>query len=548
MNAHASHTKPSWERHTMRRTISSVAATLALTALVTAACNKKLRDYGEVDGHAGDSGKPGKSEGGQGGDAGPGQGETLSVVDVAPPSGAVDVERDVPIVVTFSAAVDPESVTTSTFEVVGVNGPIAGTLTVEDEVVTFRPERRWHLHSEVTVKVSTDLKGGRGERLAEGAESSFFVRDGEFGDVQLLSPQYLLNMEGIANDSGDTVVAWSNADLTEITAAVFHPNAAEWTAEAVRSTDGEESRNPRVAINGSGNALVTWENFQSTASLETPDSAGWARYSRSSGWSAVHVLDRTGTPGRYVAVGLGDDGVALGVWSRSLNGTLHTWASWLTTEWSSPTPLADGFREPRVSALRGGEFLALFANAETGSTLIRSANADEGWYSQTTFNERVALAVSGGEALATVHANPATAARYKDGVWTNLGTIAPAGAATGTIFPQPYAKKGRGMFLWLTNTSILQARFWEGEFEDEVFSLGTSPDIFFRGVLDTAGNAFVYWWVSESVTVARRYRRGEGWSSERTMPGFGTVVSADSEGNLLYVYGNEDGAHYLRFE
>src|SRR5690606_341047 len=205
MSAPVTHTRAILGDHTMRRTISNVATTLALTALVTTACSKKLREYGEVDGDGGNSGNPGKSEGGQGGDAGPGQGEPLSVVDVTPPSGESDVERDVPIVVTFSAAVDPESVTTSAFEVVGVNGPIAGTLTVEDEVITFRPERRWHLHSEVTVKVSTDLKGSRGERLAEGAESSFFVRDGEFGDVQLLSPQYLLNMEGIANDSGDTV-------------------------------------------------------------------------------------------------------------------------------------------------------------------------------------------------------------------------------------------------------------------------------------------------------------------------------------------------------
>src|SRR5690606_25542874 len=93
MSAPVTHTRAILGDHTMRRTISNVATTLALTALVTTACSKKLREYGEVDGDGGNSGNPGKSEGGQGGDGDPGQRETLSVVDVTPPSGESDVER-----------------------------------------------------------------------------------------------------------------------------------------------------------------------------------------------------------------------------------------------------------------------------------------------------------------------------------------------------------------------------------------------------------------------------------------------------------------------
>lgn len=532
----------------MRRTISSVAATLALTALVTAACNKKLRDYGEVDGHAGDSGKPGKSEGGQGGDAGPGQGETLSVVDVAPPSGAVDVERDVPIVVTFSAAVDPESVTTSTFEVVGVNGPIAGTLTVEDEVVTFRPERRWHLHSEVTVKVSTDLKGGRGERLAEGAESSFFVRDGEFGVPQLLSPEFSQTPVSAGNRAGHAVLAWKDPERTSITAFVFDAETASWTNATALSNVSDENMIPRVAINATGEALAVWHNGN-----PSPSSVGWSRYRKLEGWSSAQTLDRTNSPGSWLSVALDDDGLAVGLWSNSSDDEPTVWSSWLEEDWSTPIPMEGASGTPRAFHL-GTEFLAITQRASDDAYVARLAAPSGSWISSAVLGGHSMIAVDGTSAIATfLVEGTMEAAWYEKEVWsppTKLGSGAYHWGEVHLLDRQAIA-------VWPTSgNGVRCARAEEASWEAPV-DLGISSGYPApTTVLDRAGNAMVFWptegstWPEGESMTWRRYRRGAGWSPPDTLPyAFeGVRAFADSQGNVLAVFMNEDGVWYSRFE
>lgn len=547
MSAPVTHTRAILGDHTMRRTISNVATTLALTALVTTACSKKLREYGEVDGDGGNSGNPGKSEGGQGGDGDPGQRETLSVVDVTPPSGAIDVERDVPIVVTFSAAVDPESVTTSAFEVVGVNGPIAGTLTVEDEVITFRPERRWHLHSEVTVKVSTDLKGSRGERLAEGAESSFFVRDGEFGVPALLSPDTSVNVVSAGNKAGDVIVAWQDAESTHIAVTVFDAAVGSWT-EVVELSNGAVNWRPQVAINALGDALAVWDDG-ATAST----AAGWSRYSRESGWSAPKTLDRTAHPGSAIAVALADDGLAVGLWGQSNGDEWDLWSSWLNDDWSTPTRVhgASGYPQALVA---GNEFLAVTQRSSDDAYVVRVAPPNGNWATSTVFEGQPRVVADDEVALATVVSNNVLkVSRYVEKVWSEPIEV---GEAT-PPFHEASVMATHAMATWLTATGAVRCSITQGDDWSDSVDLGTAevypPP---TSVLDRAGNAIVFWstegnaWPTGESMTWRRYRDGFGWSSPRTLPyaAEGVRAFADSEGNVIAVFMNEDGVWHSRFE
>jgi methionine-rich copper-binding protein CopC len=116
-----------------------------------------------------------------------------SVASVSPPDGATGVSTLVDIVVTFTEAVDPSSVTESSFVVETAGAPatgggIAGTIEVNGAVATFTPQDRLASGVAHGVRVTTDVRDLDGVPLDTAFASSFTTRDDVAPTVVSVSP------------------------------------------------------------------------------------------------------------------------------------------------------------------------------------------------------------------------------------------------------------------------------------------------------------------------------------------------------------------------
>jgi hypothetical protein len=90
-----------------------------------------------------------------------------AVTSVTPPDGAVDASRYSDITVWFSEAIDPTSVTPTSFRVVSSgSGPVAGSITVSGNLVLFKPGTLLDAPSTFTVTLSTSIQDLSGNGLA----------------------------------------------------------------------------------------------------------------------------------------------------------------------------------------------------------------------------------------------------------------------------------------------------------------------------------------------------------------------------------------------
>lgn len=113
---------------------------------------------------------------GAGGDGGtntnnPGASDTTkpTVSQTSPANGVTGVAVNSAISVTFSEAIDPSTVTTSTFQVAGVTGPVS----VNGTTATFTPSSNLGYNTPYTVTLTTGVKDTAGNTMAANYTWSF---------------------------------------------------------------------------------------------------------------------------------------------------------------------------------------------------------------------------------------------------------------------------------------------------------------------------------------------------------------------------------------
>ena len=102
-----------------------------------------------------------------------------AVESVSPPSHAVGIERNAPIIVSFDSPVDPASVDGRSVSVFGRwSGMIPGAVHVEHggRAIRFVPARPYAAGETVTVALSRGIRGESGEAMATGYAWSFWAR------------------------------------------------------------------------------------------------------------------------------------------------------------------------------------------------------------------------------------------------------------------------------------------------------------------------------------------------------------------------------------
>ena len=131
--------------------------------------------------------------------------------------------------------------------------------------------------------------------------------------------------------SGNAIAVWTQFDGTIWSIwANRYAAGLGWEAEAVIETDPRDADNPQVAVDGSGNAIAVWEQYDGTVWNI------WAnRYSTATGWGAEEAIE-TGSGGAFSPrIAIDGSGNAIAVW-RQYDGTTvwNVWANRYTaTGW-----------------------------------------------------------------------------------------------------------------------------------------------------------------------------------------------------------------------
>lgn len=188
----------------------------------------------------------------------------------------------------------------------------------------------------------------------------------------------------VVDTNGNAIAVWSQNDgfRHNIWANRFTPDNGWGTAEIIEADNGN-AVNPRVAVDGYGNAISTWQQFDGT------NYNIWInRYSINSGWSTPQLIENDNTASMlYPEIAVDANGDAVVVWQQY-----------------------DGF-DQNITNIWANNYSA---TSDWGTAqLIETDNTGHAWFPK--------VAIDGsGNAIAVWHQNDGV----RDNVWANNYTSA----------------------------------------------------------------------------------------------------------------------------
>lgn len=489
-------------------------------------------------------GVSGSDEGGAHPDVGGGGGDEnatgLSVVSVTPADDAIAVAREGVVDVVFSAPVDKETVTATSFQVEGPLGGVEGKLVVAGNTVTFTPDRPLSLLANFTVTLSSAIRSSAGAALSKYV-LTFQTRDGVFGKPKRVTTVSGMNLSIQGNRLGHVALIWNDRLTPSNTeAAVFDPARGTWGAPAPVEADANNEYSPAcLGLNESGEAFAV---MSSTV-------AAWNRFDGLT-WGAAS----TNGVGERRWCALADDGSAMTTGTDASGKAVASLLSPNNT-WSATTTLRAAAMSHDVARFGGG-FLALFEVVAEKAIYSRVYDPSIGWLpaAQVTGKNSTpnywSLAASESSAMFTwLDASGAAKAAIFDGASWSTEVLGPGSAGT-------HARVGQRGHLaaWFNQGNAYAARYdlttgWEdpiklGSSDGEVFGPGAE--------VDPSGNGIAAWGDGGSVVWRRRAQAGAEWSAPQQIKDqdpSGLVLSrADDWGNVMLVWENALGIWATRFE
>jgi Big-like domain-containing protein len=186
----------------------------------------------------------------------------LTVVGTRPPAAAVEVSIEQRLGLTFSAAIDPASLSGLTIELVRSNAlPITGTLSVLEGEVSVHPSEPLILDNDYVLRFRGSLRSTAGAEWTGSGEVPFQTRVGQWALPENIAP------------SGD---------------------------------------NPRIAFAGPNDALAVWNQLDATPSHAA--AIGVSRFTAADGWQSLPSPGSCGPLCSHVLVAGGADGTFETVW------------------------------------------------------------------------------------------------------------------------------------------------------------------------------------------------------------------------------------------
>ncbi len=497
-----------------------------------------------------------------------------TVVSVTPDDKSVDVVLDGRVVIEFSEALDPASVTSTSIQILDGTTAVPGELAYADGKVTFTPDAPLALIAPYTVSVTTGVTDEAGAPLLADAVSTFSTRDGAWKAIDVVKEQLKDMTAADITATGEVLLSWVAATPCPVTARWFQKGAAVAPATVLSPVGEKHCGFVSAAANPAGVASVFWSDTDLKYNT-------YNRQYRAGAWSAVSQPLFSDADRSVIRPAVAPNGVAMlwrygyadgvakfwlsdsqGVWpaqattisTQSLLPTMglsfdaegNALALWpetngltyeqivvsrftaATSKWATATTLP-GSVEPTATASQrrgapavafdsGGDAMAVWVNASSGSKLMASRFSQKtGWAEPTT--------ISGDLSVKPLFERPGL-------VFDGHDFVAAWSATEG------------GKQYTYTARYDLKAGWSPHEKRQGVVADGTSLLRTPRLTSDRRGNLLLVWVKGAAPTFTIVYQRftGGAWSAIKAVPG-GSISSAtfESAGEDLILSANASG-------
>jgi hypothetical protein len=467
-----------------------------------------------------------------------------TLVSSNPANGATGVNPMTSILLTFSQAIDPTSVTSTSLKLQTGGADVAVQRLVSGATVTLTPTAAMKFGAAYRVTVAATVADLTGSAIGQAATVDFTTRDRAVGSATRVDgggadvANYDLKVDGI----GNAVVVWEQQNSVSWNRWASGSNT--WLGAALLETDTATSQVPTVAFDGTGRGVALWWRG-STVTGNMPTADAVARRYNQGAWqppASMTLMDAfggesfTADPDSHNAAMSGD----LAVFNLHHNGGPYpisfNWTNGLAVPPQSQRP-ALYYLVQGTTAAAPSIVLGVFGGFTTPSNMIGvwtdHYDPAMGWNSPTmwivvtttdaTETQRAligsdsqgrALAVSDfSGTLQAEHATPAGVFGATETVTTTsakldaLAVGANAHAVVlftsgGKLFAEPYdpvAGWGASTMLSPANVPVL------------------SSTVF----VDGDGNALAAWADPDGTVHTARFRPSTGWSASQSVPGSG---------------------------
>ena len=372
------------------------------------------------------------------------------------------------------------------------------------------------------------------------------------------SPQIAMDL------SGNAIAVWTQKDGTNnynTWANRFVAGSGWGPAERIETDDLWSSGGPRIAMDGSGNAMVVWsyERYVGTRF----NYGTWARrYVAGSGWDpAVRVdVDDAGYAGTQPQISVDGSGNAVAVWQRSNGTRVDVWANRYVANgsWGTATLIetdnAGDVRYPQVAVDGSGNAVAVWSQSDgtRNNTWANRYVAGGSWGTATLVEADNAgpayppqVAVDGaGNAIAVWSQSDGTrnntvANRYVAGRDWGTSCLLESDNTGSALLPQVVVDgTGNAMAVWKQSDGV-RYNIWANRYgaiggwgaagliETENIGDADAPQV----AVDGSGNATAVWQQRGSAggddLWANRYVAGGSWGTTAVK------IETNNEGNAL---------------
>jgi hypothetical protein len=464
---------------------------------------------------------------------------TLQVTVVTPGDGANGVQLSAQPTITFSAAVNPTSVTAGAVTLSSGRGMQDSTVSVSGNQITIKPKASLLSQTAYTLTVTMAIRGIDGEQLSQDFVAHFTTLS-QWGTPQVIG--HAVNGAAVAcapqigfDASGDALAAWPSLQpQNQIYWNRYVPGSGWSGAQSFATDTGIPNNVLKIAVAANGNAFAVW--------MSDPSTIYAGAYNVGTGWSAPAVVATNAGSLLYgypPEVGTDSAGNGMIVWSAGGIWSTH----YANGSWSEPLALAPGAPTDSFGFAMNpnGDAMAIWSILGPPFSVFASHyGAGSGWSSPQAINGAYMEAAQAGDqngfpAVAIDSSGNAVA------LWPFIETPVSAGPEYASYYS---AGGSWGAPQGLSGSAV-----------------GTNDTIAMGGV----GNALAVWWSFISATdqglFVNSYMPGQGWGSSvmigppKGPPTANPVVvdsgfpsaAIDGQGNALLVWAGNLGvlsAHY----
>jgi hypothetical protein len=503
----------------------------------------------------------------------------LSVTTRTPATGSREVARDNTLTVSFSAALNPATVSTST---VVLSNSIAGQQEIDvatsGSQITITARRKLLPATPYTLTIDTAVLSNRGQQMSAPATLSFTTREATWQTSAYIEDvtSAVRHPEIAAN--GDTVVAVWSEEGAGIALNQYVPGTG-WSGRKPFSS-GTDSNNPQVAVDSQGTSHIVWTRYQNPATnLEG------TQYSAASGFATTQLVendDVSGASAARVAIDAQDQVFAL--WRYGSGTSSNDGSTWFNryvtgTGWGDINRLDStprGTRDARIALNPAGNAIVSWTQLDlAGRSRVFANRYVNGAGSGIPVRiDNVAASINASDSRVGIDAAGNAMAIYRFEVTTTNDAIGATRYVVGTGWTPPVTidtsnteideaqvavdPAGNALAVWIevdVTKEIWANRFTVGTGwgTAQRLAVATASTEGLQVAMDRAGNAVAVWMqyvpgVNDSTEImALRYVAGAGWGTALSIDNetddvIDPHLAFDASGNAVVVWLSYDGS------